>query len=880
MTTRNAGAATHAGCHPRPTITIERRGAATWRGKRKLRHAILVLLGAAAPAGAVSAAQPAHSEASGQLEEIVVTGQRASLESAVARQREAESLISALSADDVGNFPDQNVAEATRRLPGVSVENDQGEGRFIVLRGLDPNLNSTTINGLNVPSPQREGGRQVALDTIPSELLAGVVVAKSFTPDMNGDAIGGAVEIETLSAFDRAASWLTARVEGSYNTLQETESPRASLAAANTFAVGESGRRFGIAAAVSWSDRRFGSENNEVDVGWRTSPAGILYPVEPESRDYVINRERLGAALNLDFEATDTMRLFLRTLYTDYSDLEYRNRNEFLVRAAAPVSGTATSAQFNDRIRIDRDSKDRTQEQSILSLQAGADIELESWTIDVVTGYSRATEDEVNRIDATFRREFRAATTPGFLFDMNYSDPLRIQAAGANDATRAAVADPANYPLTEIALTDNTFDDEEWSTRVDFTRRVDWGAGPGFVKFGAQGRLREKVNSQDVRTLTAFGVNSAGRAFTAADFLGRVQHSLADFGPAIDPRAVRAFTNSRRGQFALEAFDSFAGDYTAEEDVYAGYAMAQLKTGRTTLTGGVRLEHTSFNSGAFRVEAGAPVPIEDGTSYTQALPSLNLVFVPNDRWSLRAAASRSIARPIPESAVARFAVDDDAAIIGNPDLKPFKAWNLDLTAEYYPAASNVISLGIFGKRIDDYIVTRDLAGQPGFEAYSSALRAENGDTADLFGVEINVQQTLDFLPVPFDGLLLSANYTYVDGQVRIDDGRQIALPKQSQNLANVALGYEKAGWSARVAFAYRGEYLDIINFLGVSDRFIASHSQWDASVKYDFSSTLQAYIEASNLNNEPMVATFADRSLLSAYEEYETTIALGMRVTF
>lgn len=318
-----------------------------------------------------------------EADEIVVSGQRRSLEDAVNRQRDSDFIVSALSADDVGALPDQNVAEATRRLPGISVENDQGEGRFIVLRGLDANLNATTINGLSVPSPQREGGRSVALDTIPSELLSSLVVHKTFRPDLDGDAVGGVVEIETASAFNRADGWFTARGEGSYNELQGKWSLRFSAAGSTRFG----GDRFGIAAAISYFDRSFGSENNEVDVGWAAA-TNSRYPIEPEQREYVISRRRIGGALNLDFKPSDNARLFIRSLYSDYNDLEYRNRNEYLTRVA-PASTTATSALFADRVRIDRDVKDRTQKQRIFALQTGAEIDGDNWTLNIVGGYEK-----------------------------------------------------------------------------------------------------------------------------------------------------------------------------------------------------------------------------------------------------------------------------------------------------------------------------------------------------------------------------------------------------------------------------------------------------------------------------------------------------------
>lgn len=817
-----------------------------------------------------TAARAQEAVAESEPGEIIVTGQRRSLEDAVNRQRDSDFVIAALSADDVGSLPDQNVAEAARRLPGISVQNDQGEGRFIVLRGLDANLNATTINGLSVPSPQREGGRAVALDTIPSELLSSLIVHKTFRPDLDGDAVGGVVEIETSSAFSRSGNWFTARAEGSYNALQSTWSPRVSAAGSTRFG----GDRFGLAGAVSFFDRSFGSENNEVDVGWAAA-ANSRYPIEPEQREYVIDRRRVGGALNFDFQASDSTRLYVRTLYSHYRDQEFRNRNEYLTRVA-PASSTATSALFADRVRIDRDVKDRNQTQRVFALQTGAEIENDGWTLNVVGGYSSAEEDELDRIDATFRREFRPALVPGFQFEIDYANPLIPQVRGANAASQTAITNPALYPLTQIDLSDNTVRDSEWSGRADFKREL----AAGYIKVGTRLRLRDRSDDLNQRELIGAAI-PAGTLLTG--FLGEVDYALSNFGPAVDPRAIRAFVNQRLGSFVRNTLDSSGGDYKSSEDVFAGYVMGQAETGIATFTGGVRVEHTRFDTSGFRVATVPAVtitPLSASKRYTDWLPSFSVKLDPMDKLILRGSVSRSISRPLPDASGIRFAIDDDEASIGNPDLDPFRSWNFDLTAEYYPSASNVISAGVFHKQVSNYIVYRDVAGEPGFAAFSSAIRPENGGTAKITGFEFNIQQTFDMLPSPLDGLLLSANYANIDGKVRDGTGRRITLPALSRHIGNVAAGYEKDGLSLRAALAYRSKYLDIINNLGYDDRFVRGHKQIDLSASYTFSERYEIYGEASNINDRPFVATFSRPGELNAYERYGSTYAIGLRVTF
>jgi hypothetical protein len=203
---------------------------------------------------------------------ILVVGQRGQLTSALNRQRAADGLVSVLSADAIDRLPDENVAEAARRIAGVNVLNDQGEGRFVSVRGIDPNLNTTTINGVRIPSPEADN-RQVPLDVIDSDVLSSIVISKSLTPDMPGDTIGGNIEIETLSGLDQDNRLLQFSLRGIYADIVEDWGHRGSLTFADQFMDG----RLGVALSISDQERSFGSDNVEVDGGWETG-GSVPYP--------------------------------------------------------------------------------------------------------------------------------------------------------------------------------------------------------------------------------------------------------------------------------------------------------------------------------------------------------------------------------------------------------------------------------------------------------------------------------------------------------------------------------------------------------------------------------------------------------------------------
>lgn len=321
------------------------------------------------------------------MDEVLVLGQRGEQSSALSRQRSAESISAFLIRDSIGQFPDQNVSEAVRRLQGVSVQNDQGEGRFVVLRGMDPSLNASALNGVRLPSPEADT-RAVALDVVPSELIESIEVQKSLTPEMDGDAIGGTIDIKTTSALDRDGPFLGLSGQMSYNDLRDDWSPKFGIDASNRL-----GDRLGVSAAVSYFERVLGSENMEMD-DW-TEEEGIIYAESFELRNYDVERTRIGATLGLDFEASDATRLYARGIYNTFKDVEYRTRLSLDFGDAKPVGGNAgTSANFNlgpgEEIGVERDLKDRTEKQNIYSIQAGGETFADQWTFNYQAAFSHA----------------------------------------------------------------------------------------------------------------------------------------------------------------------------------------------------------------------------------------------------------------------------------------------------------------------------------------------------------------------------------------------------------------------------------------------------------------------------------------------------------
>lgn len=823
------------------------------------------------------------------LEEVLVTGQSAAMAGAINQQRAADNIKSVLDSDTMGQFPDQNVAESLRRLSGISVENDQGEGRYVVIRGMDPDLNSTSINGVRASAS--ENRRALQLDVIPSDVLDGLEVQKSLTPDMDGDSIGGSVNVKTLSAFSRKEAYFKARLEGGYNDQREDWSPKTSVAGSNIFEL-DNGRRLGVAGALSWHDRKMATDNNEAD-DWETADNGNDYPESFEPRYYRLERERIGAVLNLDYDLSDNTTIFGRSLYSSFEDTELRYGQGY--GDLEPLSDESVQARQADFgfAEIDMNTKDRVQTAETLSLSFGSESQWELWSLDTNVGYSHGEEDDPDVVNSAWVGEFESGSD-------GIADGAPVLSLNRSKAEEPVVEsdyfdllrNPEAYELDEIEHEMSLTEDTQWSFQFDATRQFEtWE-----LKFGAKARLREKENNEDA------DIYSGDDVFTIADVYDPRAASDYGFGNVIDPLpnvgGVRDILRAGDG-IEFEDIDSTiasaSNDWVINEDVYAAYGMFKMFIGGLTLTGGVRVEYTDFSSDGNAVELfeegdefnGAELEddlvviesISASRNYTDVLPSLNLRYDVTDEIVARAAVSRSIVRPLFEDVASRISVEDGEAEIGNPDLEPYNSWNYDASLEFYPSELSVLSAGVFYKDIDDFIFLQTFDDFSfGGQTFDEATIAENGDSANVMGVELNYQQYFGFLPSPFDGLLVSVNYTYVDSDAEVN-GRDISFPKQSDNIAGFVIGYEKYGLDLRLAMSYRDSYLDELVDEGL-DRITDERTQWDFTAKYSVNDNWLVYAEVSNLNDEPEYYYAGNASRVLQYDEYGTTTVVGVQYIY
>lgn len=808
------------------------------------------------------------------LDRVEVRPQLESQTRAVDLKRSSDAIEDAVSSDAMGVYPDKNVAESLQRLPGVSVTRDQGEGRFVVIRGLDANLNSVSVDGIAIGTPE-DSSRAAPLDVIPSDSTERLRVVKSPTPDMPGDAIGGAILVESASAFDRDGRSLRGKIEASHQQLSGETSPKAAFNYSEVFA-----DTFGVAVGVNYQKRSFESDNTEVEYGtFEGGAKDDLFANSLQRRKYEIERKRIGANLNLDWHPDEDNRYYLRTLYSQFDDAETRQRTifDFGDEGITALGGNQYRVDDLAADSIQKRMRYRTKKENTFAASVGGENRLSGAVVDYKVGYTR-TEERVNdEMEARFEY---AGDDLSATVDQN----SRVPRIALSDA---GWMDNGSYDFDRMVLSPKRVDDKEHSAQVNL--RFD-GDNASY-KFGLLGRWRDRDVDTNERELRV------GPDIALSDWAtGTPEHRGGTLGQGMSSDAMRRYWAQFGGQYSARpqdaggnALTSLEEDYTAREDIFASYAMGTWDIGALRIIGGVRVENTQFSATGNSVDVASNgrtytvTPLTVSRSYSNVLPGLHLRYDAGDAWVLRAAANKTVSRPSFGDIAPRIGLSrgDEEVRIGNPQLDPYESKNIDLSIEKYIGTTGILSLGLFHKAIDGYIVNTVSTTDPAYPDFK-VTRVINGNKATVKGAEFNWQQQLAFLPAGWDGLLVGASGTWLDtdfdpglaGRERDD----FMLPRASKHVYTAHIGYEKAGFSTRVAAVYRSEYLDTLGDSAAYDIYVAPNTQLDVSLDYKITANVSVYLEAQNLLDKPLELYQGTRSRTLQMEEYGRTYALGLKV--
>lgn len=796
------------------------------------------------------------------VEGITVTGYRGGQARALSQQRSAANIKNVISADLMRTFSDHNTAEVLERIPGVSLERDQGEGRYVQIRGTDPNLTSISINGENIPSPEGDI-RHVALDVIPSNMLSSIEVDKAITPDMEGNSIGGAVNLNTLQATG-SDPFLDVTLGAGYNNQAAFVSPlqgQASIGYGQRFGEDE---KLGLTLGASYNVSNRGTDNNENE--WDGNEISVV-----ELKDYNLTRTRASATANLDYRLNPDSRLFLSGMLNYFADQEYQG-------------GMVVEPDV-----IERELKDRFEAQTIASLQAGGDHVLgDNFEIDYQLAYSYAAENTDPEYVNIYVQEFEDPQTEEAIEFMELigDDKYPRYTVANNAPAGAGPLQYGSYSQDEFEASQEYTSDRHFSSKVNMKTFYNLGDRTSTFKFGGLFRAKRKYLDPEKEFYEYGGNQSYSDLF--GDF--SPENFFQDqyrFGQYLNPFEVRELFENERPNFGMNYEDTFvdsrAEDYEGFEYTGAGYAMTELNFGDFTTILGARYAHVSTSYTAYEVEYtqdGDLIPraneLNDDRTFEFFLPMAHIKYSPQDRLNLRFAWTNTYSKPnyfdlAPYRIINR---EDDEVELGNPALDPTRSMNFDLMAEYYFSSVGVISAGVFYKDISDFRYLRlseyqgNVPGLSGFEAEQPV----NGGSADVAGFELNLQQQLAFLPGFASGFGLFANYTYTWSEAEIlgetnDVVRNITLPGQAQDVANVAISYEKGGFSGRLSANYNGAFVDELRNTSDSDRYYDEHMQIDFSANQQITPSLKIFVELMNLTNEP-VRYYSGRPSRPEQQEY------------
>lgn len=811
------------------------------------------------------------------VEEIEVTGTRAALQNALERQRNSDQIIGVVDSDAIGNFSDINVSEALRRISGIMVENDQGEGRYVTVRGMNTDLNAMTINGVSMASP--EDRRGVMLDGVPTDMLDSMTVYKTLTPNLDADTIGGAIDLETISAFKYEEMYIRLKAETSYNELtKDSNNPVLSATFTNRFEMEEG--ELGVALVLSDQSRRIVAHNNETG-GW-----GLTYPNDDyEMRFYDLERERSGIVLNLDYMSNSGATVYGHLFYNTYDDTEYRGKWEVRDVMEDYIPIVTGSGYTYPASRMDSEGRYRIENREVTALQVGTTFELENGTgIELELFGSAAEQDDRDRFATIFR-----------------SDEINSPLSFGGDPRQPVLTfdpyfyDPANFEANAWEVEPNLTEDEDFGGRFDITQYLNQGTE---IQYGGKVRIREKSND------TNFCGYEPVATSTLADYsLENIPVYLNNVhGPAPDQATITGINNqlgtgfitmsdgtspcrSNGALFDLsgdEEEESIPADWTTSEDIYSAYVMATSRTDRSSMVYGLRYEYTQATYQGKSWDDTFLGTVTYDNNYGFLAPSFNYRYEMTDQQVARLGIFRSLVRPgFNESrAGAILNIDDNEIEGGNPGLDPTTAWNFDAGYDVFFNDDTYIGMGVFYKRIEDSIVQVEsdnlfMRGQ----TWDSASTYINTDDSNILGFEVSMQTALD------NGLVFVLNYTFADGETElpadsVSGQRTIPYFKQAEDTANFVIGYDKNAWDIRLAANYRGDYIDELGDDISTDRYTSEHMQVDLTVRYQLNEKIQINAAAINLNDRPEYYYFGNGSRLSQYDEYGATYTLGARFVF
>ena len=782
-------------------------------------------------------------------DQIIVTGFRAQNRLAVEAKRDSDIVAEYLKADDIGQQPDYNIADSFRRVPGVQTIFDEDEGRYVSIRGLNPSFTRGTLNGGTLATAER-GNRQLNMEAIPSTAVASLEVRKSRTPDADGNAIGGTVNLVTRSAFDRAGVYLVGNLFIGSSDSQDVPGKgfnrpsddglnfRADATFASRFGPDDS---FGIVLSGSFSRKRRDQERllpQAVPPATGPTPAPPIGTTNLLWSNYPNSVDRYGGTVTL--EARPGMMVEAAISYTFFTqnDNELRHSQQLL-----NTSG-GSFVRFND-----------------FPIEKPLHIGQASFKIDGDGPhrlFGRASYSWAQFLEPSNQLQFNLVA-PAPVFDLGLDNGFPVL---ANVSPR--VSDAGQYRFASYT----PYKDDSQDRVIDLQLDYGWNAGQGDEGLGfGTGFKRVETRRDNDRTQSFFGPAS-GVDLRLSQF-EQVENYQPIFAPFkqlfINFQSFLDYFNQNPGQFAFNRVNSdrqnIGGDWVFDEGVSAAYALVRHAGPRHSLIAGVRYEATGTRTKGFSRTTVAGADQFNGFirrgSYDNWLPSITGRFDLTEDIRLRAAWFQAVGRPNPNQIAGAEVINaDDSISRSNPDLKPRFANSYEASLEwYFPDNLGIAAIAVFHKGIRDEIYTfRDTEVINGVAR--EVTQPRNAEDARVTGLELNlILNRLVFLPGFLADFGVSGNMTFLKGRTTIvatGVSRDLdRLPGQADFLANAALFFESGWFRGRLSYAHVGRFKTAVNAANpAADRTESPFDQFDAQLRAAVGDRIEIIGEVRNLTRQ------------------------------
>ncbi len=814
------------------------------------------------------------------MEKLLVTAQAEGQAQALNVQRNSENIRKVASQDALANSRLGEVGEVLQSLPGLYLEISTHQPVRPNIRGLGSEFNSITFDGVRIGNTNND--RSDGVSGFPAESLSRVELMKSVTPDMEGDSIGGSINLVSKRAFDLSERVFKLNLGGAFNNQQRNWDKQVNLEYGDRF--GKEGR-LGIYSAINHyrSDRGYHTSSISYSVDAADNFNISTYTLQDRIED---DSWKLKYSGSVDYKLSDTTVLWARGLYSN----DTRSLEDYVAvyRPGTRTNITPDSASSRNG-RIDTSRSFREPISANWQVAGGLESKFDRWNLDSRFSYSRST----NQYTQTF--------TPVFSLngvDLSYDRSVREFPLFRVD-NGVNINDPARYVHTSITRNQHPSRDQEYTFDFNARRELDALPFKASLKTGARAKLRSWVFGGDpaLGNWTYTGPRSAAqlseiyvneRFFHEGGSRVVVPAVYPNIAPFLEAFYARNSEFTRADNASAILIESNRKSTT--EDIYATYLMGSATWGRLNVVTGARLERTEFAGKARQLSTPKgiltqSVVVRNSSNYQNVLPGLHLNYALRPDLLLRLSANRTVARPSPSAMLPARRVDDDARTLtdGNPDLRVSTSDNLDVSAEYYLKPLGVISLGAFRKRIEGfYFSTASTVVGGEYDGYR-LTRTEMGRGGQVSGLEAEWQQRLSFLPGALSGLGIGANQTWLDATGRYPTrpgDTSLTFIGTAKRTGNLSLSYVRGGLDLRVFYNTRGDYLSSVGARRALDIYEKQRSTLDFSSKFRVNRRLSFYLSAKNLTDAPKITYQGSAANPTAVRYYDWSINFGVTREF